>query len=297
MNRFSGKASWAVVFWGSSFVATRMALRWLTPTGLVLVRLLIGSVSMWCLASLFETRRGLAPADRGRLVLLGLILAGHLLIQNVGLLKTTAANTGWIIGFIPATIAVGAFVFLKERLTGWAWVGIALGAGGILLVSLSSGFGFSQAKVGDLLQLSSCFTWTAYTLLAIGPIRRNGALPVTVWSLAVAAVATGVASPFFPFTCGIATTESIVAVGFLGLVCSGAAYWLWFRAVDDVGSTTTGTYLYLEPLVTLVAAALLLGETVHPLGVAGGVAVLAGVWLVSANRRLATQGHGSSDKQ
>ena len=105
--RFSGKALLVTVFWGLSFVASRVALEVFTPIGLVAARTVIGC------AALFAVTRGLGYAltppagDRGRCLLLGLILAAHLLIQSAGLLMTTATNTGWIIGFVPITIALG----------------------------------------------------------------------------------------------------------------------------------------------------------------------------------------------
>ncbi|MHC4094256.1 MAG: DMT family transporter [Planctomycetota bacterium] len=173
------RALLVVVFWGLAFVATRVALTVLTPAGLVATRLMIGCVTMLAVARLMGRSVLPRPADRPRCVLLGLILTAHLLIQAHGLVRTTATNTGWIIAFTPIAIAIGAWLFLRDRLPGRTWIGIALGTAGVLLISLSSGTGFTDAKVGDLLQLVSCITWAAYTLLAVGPVARNGSLPVS----------------------------------------------------------------------------------------------------------------------
>jgi drug/metabolite transporter (DMT)-like permease len=106
-----------------------------------------------------------------------------------------------------------------------------------------------------------------------------------VAAVAVAAVASGIVALGGRWTVAPITVQAVGAVAFLGVVCSGLAHWLWYAAVRDVGSTRAGAYLYLEPFVTWLAAATLLGERIALLGVAGGVAVLLAVWLVSSARR------------
>lgn len=286
MSSFSLKALLAVTLWGLSFVATRIALGWLTPIGLVCSRLVIGWCAMAAFARMGGCRSRLCREDALRCALLGLILAVHLLIQNIGLLKTTATNTGWIIGFIPATIAVGARLFLREKLPVLAWIGIAIGACGVGMVSLSGGFSLSDAKIGDALQLASCVTWTAYTLLAVGAISRSGARKVTQRSFSVAAIVVAMFCAFLPVVAGEMSVPALCSVVFLGVLSSGIAYIAWFAAVREIGSSATGAYLYLEPFVTMAAATTVIREPVAGLGVAGGMTVIAGVWLVARSKRV-----------
>jgi len=282
-ERLSIKALAVVVFWGVSFVATRIALEVLTPFALVAARMIIGCAAMLALARLVGGRVWPHAQDRSRCVLLGAILAAHLLIQAVGLLKTTATNTGWIIAFAPIAIAVGGLIFLRERLRARAWGGILLGTCGVLIVSLSTGVRFTDAKLGDLLQLVSCITWAAYTLLAVRAITRSGPLPVTFAAVGVAALATTLVAFAQPWQVGPLDLETVSAVVFLGVVCTGSAHWLWNAAVRDVGSTTAGAYLYLEPVVTWITAAIVLGERINTIGLLGGAMVLLGVWIVSTS--------------
>jgi len=294
--RFSPAAFVTVVCWGTSFVATRVALTWLTPAALVTSRLVLGLATLLAIARIGRSVRRLDPQDRLRCLLLGAILAGHLLLQNSGLLRTTATHTGWIIGFIPAMIALGSVVLLGERLAPRGWCGIALGAAGVALVCLSSGLRFSAATVGDLMQLLSCVTWTVFTLLSVRPIVHSGALPVTIWTIGVAAViaalieTTGLLNPDAAvrggqWSVGPATAGPLLAVVFLGAVSSGAAYVLWNVAIRSIGSSATGAYLYLEPFATLLAAQIVLGERLTWMGVCGGIVVLGGVALVGPARR------------
>jgi drug/metabolite transporter (DMT)-like permease len=70
------------------------------------------------------------------------------------------------------------------------------------------------------------------------------------------------------------------AVLFLGIGCSGLGYLFWYAALSRLETSQVAAFLYLEPLVTLAAAMAVLGEKIHAATVAGGLLVLAGVYLV-----------------
>jgi drug/metabolite transporter (DMT)-like permease len=70
---------------------------------------------------------------------------------------------------------------------------------------------------------------------------------------------------------------------FLGILCSGFAYVFWYDALKALSASQVGSFLYIEPLVAVVVAALLLQEPLFIAAFIGGALILAGVWLV--NRR------------
>jgi drug/metabolite transporter (DMT)-like permease len=71
------------------------------------------------------------------------------------------------------------------------------------------------------------------------------------------------------------------AVLFLGIFCSGLGYLFWYSALEKKDSGSIGMYLYLEPLVTLMGAFLLLGEPIYWITLIGGAMTLAGVYLTT----------------
>lgn len=293
---------WAITFWGASFVATRVALEALSPVTLVAVRLLMGSALLGLIVLSRPGRTLPVPRDWPRCLLLGVTLAAHLGVQAYGLLYTSAMNAGWIVGFMPVTIALGAHLLGQQRLHARGWLGVALGTAGVLLVTMRAPPDFRHARFGDLLQLSSCLTWTVYTLLATRPVMRSGALRVTLFAMAVAAVLTALLA-LTPLLLGagqgatataaaasllrpdgsaaLRRWDVLLSIGFLGVLCSGLAYYLWFKATEAHGPTRVAALLYLEPFVTLITAVLLLHEPILVNAVAGGLIVLVGVWLIS----------------
>jgi drug/metabolite transporter (DMT)-like permease len=77
------------------------------------------------------------------------------------------------------------------------------------------------------------------------------------------------------------TVRGWTAAVFLGIACSGLAYVFWYDALRELPASQVGAFLYLEPLVAVAVAAVLLDEPVLFATVAGGFAILLGVWLVS----------------
>lgn len=278
---WSGKALLGVVVWGSSFVATRIALEAFTPFGLVGIRLAMGAAIL--IAAGLVSGRRLIPRGRDRWIALalGLVLGLHTLVQALGLQFTSAMNAGWIIGFAPVPIALGGWIFLRQRLSAAGWAGVAVATAGILLIITATTPGFARARTGDLLQLVSCLTWALYTLAGAGAVRRNGALCMTAPATACAALCMLLMVPAAGVVRGPVTAGALAATAFLGIVCSGAGYLLWNAALKDHGAAVVGSYLYLEPFVTVAVSAAILGEPISAAVVAGGLLVLSGVYAVA----------------
>lgn len=277
---FSWRVLLAVVFWGVSFVFTRLALDAFHPVGLVAARMWIGAAVLAVVLRLkglpFLPERG----DRAMGACLGIVLGAHLLLQAYALLYTTAISSGWIVAFNPVTIALGGQIFLGERVKALGWLGALIATAGLAVIALAHPYDLERATFGDLLILISCLTWTVFTLVSAGPTARNGALRVTAFAMAVAAGVCSLAAGMSRWLVAPLDFTAIVSVAFLGVLCSGVAFALWVSALDREGSAKIAAMLYFQPFVTLAAAALVLGEPVTAHALLGGPLVLLGVALL-----------------
>jgi drug/metabolite transporter (DMT)-like permease len=281
-TRWPAWAWFAVTVWGGSFVATKHALgpegaRVFTPAGLVALRFLMGG---GVLLAVLLLRRGPAlpePIDRRRVALLGVILGTHIGLQTWGLAFTLATHAAWIVCFTSVTIALGAQLFLGQRLRPLGWLGVAVAVAGVLGVTRPHATS-AAVTFGDALQLTGCFTWAAYTLLGARPVRSSGSLRVTTWATLIA----GSILAAFALTTGFGArpgASEFVALLYLGLLSSAAAFLAWYHAQATYGSQRTAATLYVEPFVTALVAAFV-DEPIVLATVLGGVVVLAGVALV-----------------
>lgn len=286
----SWPALWSIIFWGFSFIATKVALREVHPVALLAIRFGIGA----SLLLLFQIRkdRGFLSAfsskDWVSIVFLAIVgIAGHNLLQAYGLLYTTAINTGWIIAIQPIFIALSARLFLREKITWRRILGIVLGFSGILLIISKGLFSLSLFRIastfGDLLVLCSALTWAAFTVGGRGFLSRFSPLAAIAPIMAVGCLLTVLFNSLkgeWSFICHL-SLAAWMGILFLGVFCSGLAYFFWYSALEKKDSSLIGMYLYLEPFVTLIGAFLLLNESIQWITLLGGGMTLSGVYLAT----------------
>jgi drug/metabolite transporter (DMT)-like permease len=279
--------------WGVSFVATKAALREVSPIPLIFTRFALGTA---VLILILKLRREslIPPRDTWpMLAVMGFVgIFFHQMIQVHGLTLTTAVRTGWLIGLTPIWSAVLAALFLGEGFGPRKVFGLFLGMAGAILVvtrgQLSSQVLALPATRGDLLILASTVNWAIYTILGrrilmrLGSARAITAAMFIGWAMLI---------PFFVAAAGWQeyrdlSSTSVIAILFLGVGCSGLGYLFWYAALERIDASQVAAFLYLEPLVTLLSAVVLLGESVAVSTIVGGVLVLLGVLIVqTANAR------------
>jgi drug/metabolite transporter (DMT)-like permease len=274
----------AITLWGLSFVATKAVLTELSPATLVFVRFALGTV---VLAAVLAGRgHAIVPPRAALPMLAAMAFVGiflHQMVQVHGLTLTTAVRTGWLIGLIPIWTALLSATLVGERLRAIQIVGLVVGlAGAILLVTrgeLSDDLLAAPTTRGDVLVLASTLTWAVYTIMGRETLARLGSSRVTV---AVTGIGTLMLLPLFLRAAGWHELTRLSGAGFAGLLflgvgCSGLGYLFWYAALERLEPSQVAAFLYLEPLVTFVAAMALLGEPVGWTTVVGGLLVLAGV--------------------
>jgi drug/metabolite transporter (DMT)-like permease len=285
----------AVIFWGTSFVATKVLLRELSPIPIVFARSALGSIFLTGIL-LLRHQPLVPPRDTWKwLALMGFL--GVFLqqaLQAQALTLTSAMNTGWLIGLIPLWTAILARIFLGERFGGAKVAGLTVGfLGALVLVSrgeLTARLFALPSTRGDLLVLLSTVNWAVYSVLGHGTLRRLGAVRATAGAMLVGWL---FLVPLFLAGHGLQEFAGLSPIAwgsllFLGLGCSGLGYLFWYGALERIEASRVAALLYLEPLVTFVAAALVLGEDIRALTLVGGLLVLTGVIVVQRVPKVAS---------
>jgi drug/metabolite transporter (DMT)-like permease len=224
----------------------------------------------------------------GYFALLGFLgITLHQWLQSNALQTSEAGTTAWIVSTTPIFMAVLGWFLLKERL-GWAKnLGILLAFFGVLVVISKGDLGSISigefGAPGDVLVLISAVNWAVFSALSRRGLKSNSASLMMFYLMLLGWVFT---SFLFLTTSSTKDFSSMtfngwMALGFLGVFCSGLAYIAWYDALKALTTAETGAFLYLEPLVTLVVTFFILGEPIAPASLIGGVIILFGVWLVN----------------
>jgi drug/metabolite transporter (DMT)-like permease len=284
----------AVLVWGASFIATKIALADVSPVTVVWIRFAMGLVILGIAVAVRGELALVSRRDLATFALLGLIgITFHQWLQSNALVTSQASTSGWIVATTPIFIAVLARIVLHERLS-WLQVGgIALAAVGVLLVVskdnpatlLAGRFG----APGDILILISAPNWAVFSVLSRGALRKHPAARMMFYVMALGWLFTSVLFFVGPGLSEIPriTPRGWAALAFLGIACSGLAYIWWYDALQRMEASRVGALLYLEPLVAMTVAAVVLGEPILVSTVVGGAVILTGVWLVNRRARRA----------
>jgi drug/metabolite transporter (DMT)-like permease len=269
--------------WGTTFVATKVALLWLPPLTLALVRFVLAFAVLLPLF-LAEQRRTRAAIAWRHLSLAGLV-GGCLYFacQNVGLVYTTASKTSLILACIPARTGVLSLWLLGESMGLARGAGVAVSIAGVAVVVAAEGSQSWQGGglLGDLLILGSAASWAAYTVHVKSLEGRVTPTALTWGTMGFGALfllppsAYELASqPIGPSTAG-----AWWSVVYLGVVASAVPFLLWNYALRSLDASEAAVYTNLVPVVAIVGAVALLDERVVPAHVVGGAIVLFGVWV------------------
>jgi len=288
------EATFAVLVWGASFIATKVALREVSPVTVVWLRFGIG---VTILGGAVLARRQFAWPSRRELAyfaLLGFLgITFHQGLQSIGLQTSQATTTAWIVATTPIFMALLGWLVLREVITLRQALGIALATVGVLLVVTRGDFGSLAngrfGAPGDILILISSLNWAVFSALSRRGLQRHPATRMMFFVmlfgwLFVSLLFFFPAIPGGPEQIPTLSLQSWLAILFLGLFCSGLAYIFWYDALQSLPTSQVGAYLYLEPLVAVVVAAVVLGEPLLLASVAGGAMILFGVWLVQSRR-------------
>jgi drug/metabolite transporter (DMT)-like permease len=282
------KVTFAVLVWGASFVATKVALRDVSPVTVVWLRFAMGVAILGLAVALRRQFALPRREDLAYFALLGFIgITFHQWLQSTGLLTAQASTTAWIVATTPVFMALLGWLLLKERL-GWVKAGgIALAALGVLLVvskgdwsAMSSGqFG----TAGDFLILISAPNWAVFSVISRRGLQSHPAARMMFYVMGFGWLFTSVLLFTGPGLSEIGQLQigSWLGLGFLGIFCSGLAYIFWYDGLQAVPAAQMGAFLYLEPLVAVVVAAIVLNEPLLLASVIGGGIILAGVWIVN----------------
>ena len=275
----------AVLFWGTSFVATKTALLEIKPVTVIILRLILATTLLTIIALYTKRNFSINLKSHGWILILAMIATFHLWIQVTGLQYTTASNTGWIIGTAPIFMAILGLIFFKEKVTLLQMAGILIAMFGLLLlIGKGNILNIDLIKnKGDLLVLGSAFTWGVYSMVNKKISLSYSPLMTILYLFLMMLI---IITPFNLNSEAINSVIHLSFIGwisilFLGLFCSGIAYVIWARALRDMESAKVGAFLYFEPFVTVLAAWFFLNEVITLMMIASGLLITAGVFIVN----------------
>ena len=243
------------------------------PITLLFLRFGIASI---CMISIILVRKN--PLPHGR-ILIGLVLMGALgyvgqsFCYFTGLTLASAGLVALLLYLYPAIVTVISVIFLKEPVSKLKITALVLALAGTVLTIGPAGGG---QPLGIILSLGAAFIYSIYILVGSKIVKQGTAIQSSTVIIISAAVVYGglisVQGPTFPVT--LPGWISVIA---LALISTVLAVVTFLAGLERVGPTNAATLSTIEPVVTVVLASLILGETITPLRILGGMMILLAV--------------------
>jgi drug/metabolite transporter (DMT)-like permease len=282
-----------ILFWGSSFVVVKVALKeGLTPIAIATFRFLVAG-ALFILSLLYTKmnnrnyRLAVNKSDVPTLLVLALTgVTFFFIAQYTGIEMAGASIAAILVTLLsPILITIVSSQLLKERLTRRQAIGIGIAAIGAFIIITGGTLTLQNEPnffLGSLILLSTPFLWAAYSLLGkkimdkydpflvVSYVNVLGGLCLIPFSLAEHSI-------------NEITTMSLnawLAILYLSVTCSLIGYFIWFYVIKHIGAAITSTFLFGEPIITVLFAVLFVGERVNAFVVGGGALIFLGVYQV-----------------
>ncbi len=218
----------------------------------------------------------------------------YFIAENTAVEYTRVSDVSMITSLSPllTTLLIGA-LYRTERPGKWVYLGSIIALCGVGCIVFKDGLPESDessgsavyAFIGNMLALSASVSWAVYSLV----LRKLNAL-YTAQFITRKTFFYGLitALPFWLISNEPATTlenlirpEVLLNIAFLGILCSMLSYILWAYVMGKLGAITTNNYLYIQPIVTMIIAAVLpsLHDPITLLSCVGCVMIIGGLWL------------------
>ncbi len=273
-------AFFTVLIWGVTFVCTKYLTDSLSSLEILYIRYLIAYVVLWIICPHFF---GFTNLKHEAMMFFAAMsgAAAYQYLENLSVCYTSPASVSFITATAPIFTAVLAHKFLGEKLNFKIFAGMVVSVFGIFLICFGDSKTIETGLMGDMIIFFSIWLWAAYSVLVkkISAFGYRGFLVTRrlfLYSLLAMTPFMAVTSDFERIK-SVARPEVFINLLFLGILASAVCFATWNRSVEKLGATTTSKYLFISPIITLIAQSLFYKTAVGTAALVGMAVTLVGI--------------------
>lgn len=273
-----------MVAWGISFLSSKVLMvdGGFTPTEVFVYRFAFAYLILLTLTC--KRIRANNLKDEFLLMICGLCGGSiYFIAENYALKFTTTGNVSLLVNISPLFTTALMAILYRFMPRPNVILGSVIAFIGVACIIFSSGEGLEINPKGDLIALSAALSWSIYTLVAKRLTPFYSSLFITR-KLFFYGVLTALPllliqeQPLrFYLLFDFDQPEYFINFLFLGLLCSAFAYLVWNMVLNTLGAIKSNNYLYVQPVVTMIAGYFFLGEQILFLGYLGCFLIIGGI--------------------
>ena len=278
-----------VLFWGISFISTKVVLKELSPVSIAFFRQLIALLPLVLWGAI--TRASFKIALKDLFLLAGSSFFGivlYFIFENNGLMHTTASSASMIVAAVPVFTLLADMIFFKLKADMKIIACIFASVAGVyLVISVNGKPDFSSAVFkGNMLIMGAMASWVIYTVMSRKLGCKYPSFIITIYQTMLSSL---LFLPFFILETKKwepISTVALLNLLYLGVFCSAISYFMFLYAIKKLGSAVSSAFLNLIPMVSVLAGYLILDEKLLPVQYGGMLIIISSLFFLSRNQRL-----------
>lgn len=278
----------AILFWGSAFVGIRAGLQEYSPGGLAFLRFFVASICLFFIYISRPHRQRPLRLDFWLTVLAGALGIGlYNITLNYGEVAIPAGHTSFIISQSPIITTLFAVFFLRERISFYSILGMAVSVLGILFIATADTE--HVRHYGPLINIIIATVMGSFFSIMQKPLlKKYHAIDITTYAIWAGTFVLSMYIPQFVHDIHHASLKSTLVIVYLGIFPAAIAYLAWAYALMEMPASRASTFMYFLPVLASIMGWMLLGEVPGWMASIGGIIALLGVWIVHCSYQTMT---------
>lgn len=276
--------------WGTAFVFQRVGMEKIEPITFSAARMALAAVMVGAVAYLTRRKKKYSADEQkeyNKNTVIGGVVCGSLLavasiLQQAGLVYTTAGKAGFITAMYMLMVPIFAYIIFKKKSSWWVWLAVLLGVVGMYFLCITDGFTLSN---GDALVALCAVVFTFHILSCDHFTRKGDSITISAIQFATATVI----STVIAFIAETPTWEGIVSalvpIMYCGIVSGGIGYTLQMVAQKYTEPAIASLLLSMESVFALIAGVILLNESMSTRELLGCIIMFVAIILVQIPKR------------
>jgi len=284
-----------VIYGANHIIAKGVMPNKIGPSAFVFLRILGASLLFWIIKSFIKEK--VDKKDFPLLILCGLLgVASNQLLFFHGLNLTSPIDASIIITAVPVMVLIFSAFLLKEKITTNKLIGITIGAvGAVLLIWYGNKAEGTSSVLGNIYVLLNACSYALYMVLVKPLMKKYNPITIISWAFLFGFI--------FMFPIGIQdvlttnfeafTLNTYLTVAFVVLGTTFLAYLFNIYALSKVSPSISGSYIYLQPVVSFIMVSLYAfvlndneySQDINLIKIISCLMVIAGVYMISKKPR------------
>ncbi|MEX1376309.1 MAG: EamA family transporter [Eubacteriales bacterium] len=278
----------SITFWGISYIASDISLRYMHPITLVMLRCVIAAALLLVVWRIKEPKTRIQKVHIPRMFISGFVgIVCYFIFEFYGIKLTSPAVAAIILAVIPIISLLAQRMLGKEMLTVLKVAGVAISLIGVALVI---GIGKAEQNtnsqvIGYLCMLGAALSWVVFNYITMPLYDNYSPLTITTFQMVAGTIAIVPIYLFSGQSLPPVNVDVVANVLFLSVFCSAVGILFYMYALRSLGILTVTLFINIQPFVTVAASMMILKEFLSMNQMLGGLLVIGAVYLSTYKKK------------